>query len=171
MRKYAREVAFSMVYGYLMTGDREDKIPEELFDGRKLDSSDADFVFDVYNGVIGCADRYEELIGKYSEGFRSERIYRVDKALLLSAMSELETIKTPAPVVIDEIVSFAKKYSTEKSTGFINGILGSFVREREKRIAYEAAEEDKNRNFGIKLDPRSVKEGEILQKAFIPDEE
>lgn len=45
------------------------------------------------------------------------------------------------------------------------------MREREKRIAYEAAEEDKNRNFGIKLDPRSVKEGEILQKAFIPDEE
>ena len=95
----------------------------------------------------------------------------MDKALLLSAMSEIETIKTPAPVVIDEIVSFAKKYSTEKSTGFINGILGSFVRERDKRIAYEAAEEDKNRNFGIKLDPRSVKEGEILQKAFIPDEE
>lgn len=127
MRKYARETAFSMTYAFLMTNERLDDIPD-LFDGRLLDAKDREFIFKVYDGVIDNEDRYEEYIKKFAEGFRLERIYRIDRALLLSAMSEMENVKTPAPVVIDEIVTFAKKYSTEKSMSFINGILGSFVR-------------------------------------------
>lgn len=129
MRKYARETAFSMIYGYLMTKEKENEISDGLFDMKRLDEADVKYVFDVYNGVVENINEYENALVKYSEGFRSERIYKVDKALIFAAMSEINVVKTPVPIVVNEIVDFARKFSTEKSMSFINGILGRYVRE------------------------------------------
>ena len=45
------------------------------------------------------------------------------------AMAEILYIGTPAVVAVDEAVALAKKYSTEKSVGFVNGVLAGFLAE------------------------------------------
>ena len=62
-------------------------------------------------------------------GYEPDRIYKIDKALLCLAVTEIYHYKTPAPVVVNEILEISKKFSTEKSSKFINGILGAILKE------------------------------------------
>ena len=57
---------------------------------------------------------------------------RVVARQLLLALAEMRVIGTPAPVVINEAVDLAKKYGTEDSGRFVNGMLGKIVRDWEQ---------------------------------------
>ena len=50
-------------------------------------------------------------------------------ALLSLAVAEIYHYKTPSAIVVNEVLEISKKYSTEKSAKFINGILGSILKE------------------------------------------
>ena len=66
-----------------------------------------------------------------SISYKLNRIHNADKCTILLGMAELDTfIDTPIPVVIDEAVKIAAKYSTENSTDFVNGILGQYAKGR-----------------------------------------
>ena len=70
----------------------------------------------------------DETIGKYASGWDFERLVKMDKDILRIAVSELLYIKeTPMKVVVDEAVELAKKYSTEDSASFVNGILAKVI--------------------------------------------
>lgn len=72
------------------------------------------------------------LINEHSIGWDIARILKLDKDIMKIAITELIFIKdAPVKVVIDEAVELAKKYSSEESTAFINGILGKIVRVKE----------------------------------------
>jgi N utilization substance protein B len=76
-------------------------------------------------------DNYSEIdenIKKYSKGWDFDRLVKMDKDILRIALSELLFIKeTPMKVVVDEALELAKKYSTDDSTSFINGILAKVI--------------------------------------------
>jgi N utilization substance protein B len=57
------------------------------------------------------------------ENYELDRIYKVDLALIYLGMTEIKYIKTPKPVVINEVVEIAKKFSTENSQKFVHGVL------------------------------------------------
>ena len=64
------------------------------------------------------------------KGYTPDRLYKVDLAILVLAIIELKYVKeNPKEVIINEAVELAKKYSTEKSPKFINGILADIVKE------------------------------------------
>lgn len=68
-------------------------------------------------------------ISEYAFGWDIERLYKIDKDILRIAITELLFIKeTPIKVIIDEALELAKKYSTDDSTSFINGILAKVVK-------------------------------------------
>ncbi len=74
------------------------------------------------------SDEIDELIKKYAVGWDIERIFRIDKNILRIAITELVFMKdAPMKVVIDEALELAKKYSTDDSSSFINGILAKIV--------------------------------------------
>ena len=67
-------------------------------------------------------------IQKYSTGWDISRLVKMDKDILRIAITELLYIKdTPVKVVVDEAVELAKKYSTEDSSSFVNGILAKVI--------------------------------------------
>ena len=71
-----------------------------------------------------------DVIKENTEGYDLERVYKVDLAILVLAVFELIYDKsTPQNVVINEAVELSKKYSTEKSYSFINGVLAKVVKE------------------------------------------
>ena len=73
-------------------------------------------------------DEIDSIIKKYSTGWDFERLVKMDKDILRIALSELLFIKeTPMKVVVDEAVELAKKYSTDDSSSFINGVLAKVI--------------------------------------------
>ena len=67
-------------------------------------------------------------IQKYSNGWDISRLVKMDKDILRIAITELLYVKgAPLKVVVDEAVELAKKYSTEDSSSFINGILAKII--------------------------------------------
>ncbi|MEG1710636.1 MAG: transcription antitermination factor NusB [Clostridia bacterium] len=127
MRAYAREISFSMIYGYLITRERVEEIPLELFESNDLLKDDKLFIMQLYNGVVDNEQEYLDKISNIAMKFKIERLFKVDLSLLLMAMYEIDYIKTPIPVVINETVNLAKKFSTDKSMSFINGILAKYI--------------------------------------------
>ena len=70
----------------------------------------------------------DEQIKKFAFGWDIERLVKMDKDILRIAITELLFIKdAPLKVIIDEAVELAKKYSTDDSASFVNGILGKVV--------------------------------------------
>ena len=73
-------------------------------------------------------DEIDSIIKKYSTGWDFERLVKMYKDILRIALSELLFIKeTPMKVVVDEAVELAKKYSTDDSSSFINGVLAKVI--------------------------------------------
>lgn len=126
MRSYAREVAFCKIYTYIMRQDFDGDFSQ--FDDSKLDESDLEFARSLVEGVIANKAELDSIIAELSKQFKLSRIYRPDLAALELGIYEIKHMDTPQPVVINEVVGFAKKYSTDKSVSFVNGILASYVR-------------------------------------------
>ena len=126
MRGYAREVAFSKLYQYLITGTVEQDF--EQFDQTKLDDQDIVFVNSLVENTLQNKEMIDQTISALSQNFKLERICKPDLAVLELAIAEMTTMDTPKPVVASQAVSIAKKYSTDKSVSFVNGILATFIR-------------------------------------------
>ncbi len=90
---------------------------------------------DVKNYAIKIADLFQKnhdevdnLIQKYSKGWDIDRLVKMDKDILRIAIVELLYMKdAPMKVVVDEAIELAKKYSTDDSSAFINGILAKVI--------------------------------------------
>lgn len=73
-------------------------------------------------------DKIDEQIQKFSKGWDINRLVKMDKDILRIAIIELLYIKeAPMKVVVDEALELAKKYSTDDSSAFINGILAKVI--------------------------------------------
>ena len=96
---------------------------------------------DVKNYVVQIASTYKDnakevdsLIQKFAHGWDIDRLVKIDKDILRIAITELLFIEgVPVKVVVDEALELAKKYSTDDSSSFINGILGKVVDEKKAR--------------------------------------
>ena len=90
---------------------------------------------EVKNYTVEIAEQFklhhkdiDNEIQKYSNGWDISRLVKMDKDILRIAITELLYIKdAPLKVVVDEAVELAKKYSTEDSSSFVNGILAKVI--------------------------------------------
>lgn len=130
-RSLAREIAMKMLYAAsLGGGETIDEVLEQSEQADTLSGSDKTF---LENLVAGVTDRQVELdavIGKYAQGWALNRLGKVDLTILRMAVYELMCMpEIPVGATINEAVELAKRYAEDKSSGFINGILGSAARE------------------------------------------
>ncbi len=94
------------------------------------ESSDP-YVREVLMGILSHQEEIDHKIEERAQGWRLERLHSVDRNLLRLAVYELLYRQdVPPEVVIDEAVELAKKYGTERSPAFINGILDRVLKER-----------------------------------------
>jgi N utilization substance protein B len=85
----------------------------------------------VLEGIEAHQAEIDLLIEERAEGWRLERLHAVDRNILRLAIYELlYRDDVPPEVAIDEAVELAKKYGTERSPAFINGILDHIYKER-----------------------------------------
>lgn len=98
----------------------------------QLEKDTFPFCKDLVIGTIKNIKDIDKLLSSYTANWSVERMSLVDRSILRMAIYEIvySTDKTPIPAIIDEAIELAKKYSTEKSSKFINGILDKVKVER-----------------------------------------
>ncbi len=132
-RRDARDVAFKLIFEFTFTKENKDFLIDEYSLELNLDGDDMSYIKEVYFGVISHYDELIQDISKYAENFSVDRIYKVDLALLLLAIYEIKYMeKIPYKVSVNEAIGLAKKYSTEKSVKYLNGVLSNFAGDRWK---------------------------------------
>ena len=93
-----------------------------------MEDDDVSYVKEIYFGVVSHYDELLFDIESHAEKFALDRLFKVDLAILLLALYEIKFVESiPYKVSIDEAISLAKKYSTEKSAKYINGVLAKFA--------------------------------------------
>ena len=89
-----------------------------------------DYTDDIVRGVADHAVELDALIDSYSEGWRTDRMPAVDRALLRMAVFELvHRPDVPTEAVLTEVVELASNYSTERSGRFVNGVVSRIAEE------------------------------------------
>ena len=144
VRNTAREIAVHLSYELSFT----DKTAEELLDQRLTpeafaalaaedalyqeapNAKQAEYIRRLVRGVAEHGPELDGYIAKYAKGWNFARIPLVASAVMRVAMYEILYMPDiPNGAAINEAVEIAKKYETPETVKFINGILGSFVRQ------------------------------------------
>ena len=126
MRRQAREAVFKFIFSKLFNSNDEGLFNVVIKD---LNDDDKKFATTLLSAVENDMEKNLSAISDLAIGYKLDRLFNADKCALLIGIAELDNFKeTPIPVVIDEAVSLSAKYSTEKSTDFVNGILSNYVR-------------------------------------------
>ncbi len=132
-RTNARKNAFYLIFQKDFVGMEGMDEAKENFYAENSDINDADkkFIDDTVDGTFKNIEKIDSLISGAAKGWSVERMAKVDIAILRLAVYELLFGDAPKKVVINEAVEMAKKYSSDNSPSFINGILGKIVSEIE----------------------------------------
>lgn len=94
------------------------------------------YVLEIANSFKEHSAKIDALIQKFAHGWDIDRLVKIDKDILRIAIAELMFIQSaPVKVVVDEALELAKKYSTDDSSSFINGILGKVIDEMKRENA------------------------------------
>ncbi|MBI5744486.1 MAG: transcription antitermination factor NusB [Elusimicrobia bacterium] len=89
-----------------------------------------EFYKTLYSSTVANLQKIDEIIKKTSLNWEMERMPAIDRSILRMAVCEMMILSdAPAAVIIDEAIELAKKYSTEKSGKFVNGVLDSIARQ------------------------------------------
>lgn len=121
-RTDARELAFKTIYSKFFNNDSET-------DMENADKDGLEFVSKILKAFASNYNEINDLISSNLKGYTIERLYKIDLAILILAIIEIKYVKeTPKEVVINEAVELAKKFSTEKSPRFINGVLADILK-------------------------------------------
>ena len=132
MRRVARESVFKLVFEYTFYGNANEDTLTLLLSGADLSDDDKQFIQETYSGIIAEEESLKEVISNHIEGYTLERIYRPDYSVLLLATYELLKKTAPIPVIINEAVELSKKYGTDKSGAFVNGVLAKVAKDLEQ---------------------------------------
>lgn len=94
------------------------------------DDDDRQFALTLLKQAIDLRDETIQMIGKYSKNWETDRVAAMDIVLMTLAVAEMTAFKhISIKVTLNEYIEIAKHYSTDKSGGYINGLLEKIVRE------------------------------------------
>lgn len=142
-RREARECALQVLFQLEFDRSDPDRIQEEYWAGKTPRAEVRDYAGWLIRGLLARQAEVDGLIKDTSEHWRLERMGLVDRNILRLAVFELlEETVLPSPVIINEAIEIAKKYSDDKSATFINGLLDAIRRKLAARPGAAAAEKE-----------------------------
>ncbi|MDU7692702.1 MAG: transcription antitermination factor NusB [Helicobacter sp.] len=118
----AREAVFALLYAHDCGNDAASFAPTFLND-KNIKNAKQTFALDVFAGALEKLDEIDNAIKGFLQNWDFDRVGALEKAILRLGTFEIRYQKTPKSVVINEMITLAKKYSDKESAKFINGIL------------------------------------------------
>ncbi|MDO5300379.1 MAG: transcription antitermination factor NusB [Clostridia bacterium] len=126
-RPIAREAAMQLVFEQLFGGEGVTETLVDLID-YVPGENDRQYIDMVVSGVREHAQQIDEEIADCLRGWTLARLSRVDLAILRLSVFEMQYAGLPVAVSINEAVELTRKYSSEESCSFVNGVLGTISR-------------------------------------------
>lgn len=125
-RILARDCAFKMTFQYLFNKDFE---VEKVFEEFDLTEEEKDFSLNLF-GLI--KNNYDEISQKISLSLKNDMkttdLYKLDFAILLFTVCSIDYMQDSVALAINQAVELAKKYSTDNSPKFVNGVLSTIYK-------------------------------------------
>ena len=123
-----RENLMQMIYQMGITGDFSQEAYDRYINTEISLSKESKYSKELFAALSQHLVDIDKEIGEHSIKWKTDRMPAVDLAILRLALTEIHyTENIPVSVSINEAVNMAKKFSTEKSASFINGVLGKIV--------------------------------------------
>ena len=133
-RRQARECVFQGLYAMEISRNSRDKTFADMLNRYSFDENTKSFASSLYIKTLDQKQFLERTISKFLENWELARIALLDNLILQMAVCELLFFDdVPPKVSISEAIEIAKKYSTDDSSGFVNGILDSVFKEVVKK--------------------------------------
>lgn len=130
-RIVAREKLFQLVFEQCFH-DESEFLYDEILEDDKIDDENKEWLSALYGGIIENKGEIISGLQKYVDGYKVEELFKIDFAILVMAYYELLYYKeTPAKIVANESVELAKKFSTDKSARFVNGVIAKIIKDIE----------------------------------------
>ncbi len=123
-RSTGRQAALQLLYALDVANEPRDAVTRAFWRETPGDAEGRPYADQLVSGIHEQRAKVDERIAAASENWRLERMTPVDRNLLRIASYELEFVEdVPRAVAIDEAVELAKRFGTEESSKFINGVL------------------------------------------------
>ena len=133
-RRSARDTAFRLFYEYAINKEFNPAtidVMRDCFD-KGMNDNAWNYVNDVISKYKSNSQRIDDLIQKYSKGWNVSHMSKVDLSILRLGVCEIEYFdEIHMNITINECVELAKKYSSDKSSKFVNGVLAGVVGSKE----------------------------------------
>ena len=126
-REYALQMLFQRDLGGVGTSPTD--VYRTFWEGKKESEEVKKFAESLALGAVTELDRIDEMIRRQAQHWRLDRMAAVDRNILRVAVYEMLNGETPPAVVINEAIEIARKFSTDESTQFVNGILDGIRKE------------------------------------------
>ena len=126
LRTKSREFAMQMLFQWEMSNQDLAKLEGKFWKSAKAAEQTRVFANQLFEGAAHDSAALDELITKFAENWRLDRLAAIDRAILRLAIHEMRATDTPPKVIINEAVNLAKKFSSEEAGGFVNGILDTY---------------------------------------------
>ena len=128
-RRKARELAVQMLYQLDLSGNAPDMIIDTFEDLQKSKPNTREFAVKIFQGTVDHMQEIDDMIQAQADNWRLTRMAVVDRNIIRMSIYEfMHETDTPKLVIIDEAIEIAKKFGTQKSSQFINGILDGILK-------------------------------------------
>jgi N utilization substance protein B len=128
-RRKARELALQMLYQFDLSSNPPQQIVDTFEELQKSKPNTREFATKIFHGTIENLEKIDEMIAAQADNWRISRMAVVDRNIIRMSIYELlNETDTPKLVIIDEAIEIGKKFGTQKSSQFINGILDGILK-------------------------------------------
>ena len=128
VRRRGRELALQMLYQHELAGTDVGAMAASFDELAQAPEAVREFAVSLAGGVISKLPELDSRLVDQADNWRLERMAAVDRNILRLALYELLfATDTPPAVVIDEAVEIAKRFGSERSSQFVNGVLDGFL--------------------------------------------
>ncbi|MGC8550354.1 MAG: transcription antitermination factor NusB [Acidobacteriaceae bacterium] len=136
-RRKARELAMQMLFQADIGKQNPEQVRKTFWAAREEDDSDVrGFAEDIFRVASARIEEIDALIEQHSANWRIQRMAAVDRNVLRMAVAELIGFPgTPAPIIINEALEIARRYSGPDAINFLNGVLDAIARQRYEKNA------------------------------------
>lgn len=121
-----REQCFAILFEMTFSDDSYEDILDNAVESRMIEAEE--YTMKILGYYSENKEKVDEIIKANIKGWTIDRLSRATLSALRLAVSELNSTKTGESIVINEAIEITKKYATPKEASFVNGVLGSAVK-------------------------------------------
>tara|TARA_B100001093_G_scaffold270971_1_gene259007 strand:+ start:2429 stop:2890 length:462 start_codon:yes stop_codon:yes gene_type:complete len=131
-RKLAREAVLQALYAKHVSDEEPKKVLHDIFTRYEFDKQTKKFIEQLFHSTIDFSEKLDKQIESSLDNWTVDRLNVIDRLIMKMSLCEMIHLKSydiSHKVTISSAIENAKKFSSEDSTSFVNGVLDSIYKE------------------------------------------